>query len=85
MKKVCEYQFFDLEPNFEPILTPTFESQFDLSQIFESVFVPILFEPKSIIFHKHTSLMGKVCEHQFFGLDPIFQLILTPTFNPDLI
>ena len=47
MRKVCEHQFFGLDPIFEPISTLTFESQLDLSQIPESVsvFVPIPFEP----------------------------------------
>ena len=62
--KVCEYQFFGLDPIFEPILTPTFESRIDLSQIPESVsvFVPIPFESKLIISQNHTSLLEKDVE-----------------------
>ena len=46
MGKVCEHQFFSLDPIFEPILTLTFESLLDLSQILELVFVPVPFKPK---------------------------------------
>ena len=48
MGKVCEHQFFGLDPIFGPISTPTFESRLDLSQIFESVsvFIPVPFEFK---------------------------------------
>ena len=42
-------------------------------------------EIESPISYDHTSLMGKVCEHQFFSLDPIFELILTPLLNINLI
>ena len=60
MGKVCEHQF-SLNPIFEPILTPPFESRLDLSQIPESVsiFVPVPFESKSIIFQNHTLLLDK--------------------------
>ena len=40
--------------------------------------VPVHREIESPISYDHTSLIGKVCEHQFFGLDPIFEPILTP-------
>ena len=60
MGQVCEHQFFGLDPIFEPILTPTFESRLDLHQLFESVFV--LLEPKSIITQTHTSLLDKDVE-----------------------
>jgi len=33
MGKVYEYQFFNLDRIFEPILTPPFESRLDVSQI----------------------------------------------------
>ena len=59
MEKVCEHQFFDLDPIFELILTLTFESRLDLSHIPESVLVSDPFEPKSIIFYNHTSLLDK--------------------------
>ena len=62
MGKVCELQFFGSDPIFEPITTPTFESRLDLSHIPESVLVSIPFEPKSIIFHIHTSLLDKDAE-----------------------
>ena len=39
--------------------------------------VPVHREMESPISYDHTSLMGTVCEHQFFGLDPIFEPILT--------
>ena len=64
MGKVCEHQFFGLDPIFELILTLIVESRLDLSQIFESVsvFVPILFESKLIISQNHTSLLDKDVE-----------------------
>ena len=57
MGKVCEHQFFGLDPIFEPISTPPFESRLDLSQILESVSVFILvpFESKSVISQNNTS------------------------------
>jgi len=62
--KVCEYQFFCLDPVFEPILTLIVDSRLDLSQIPESasVFTPVPFESKSIIFKNHTSLLDKNVE-----------------------
>ena len=39
--------------------------------------VPVHREIESPISYDHTSLMGKVCEYQFFGLDPIFEPIST--------
>jgi len=39
--------------------------------------VPVRCEIESPISYDHTSLMVKVCEHQFFCLDPIFEPILT--------
>ena len=62
MGKVCEHQFFSLDPIFEPI--STFESRLDLSQISESVsvFIPIPFESKSIISQNYTSLLDKDVE-----------------------
>jgi len=64
MEKVCEHQFFSLDPIFEPISTLTIESRLDLSQIPESVsvFVPISFESKSTISQNNTSLLGKDVE-----------------------
>jgi len=51
IRKVCEHQFFGLDPIFEPISTLPLESRLDLSQIPKSVliFIPILFESKSIM------------------------------------
>jgi len=61
MGKVCEYQFFGLDPVFEPISTLIVDSRLDLSQLPESVsvFVPDPLESKSIIFQNHTSLLDK--------------------------
>ena len=42
-------------------------------------------EIESPIFYDHISLLGKVCEHQFFGLDTIFEPISTLTLNLELI
>ena len=55
----------------------------DFFSILESILnpVPVHCEIESTIFYDHTSLMGKVCEHQFFGLDPIFEPISTLTFE----
>ena len=59
---VCEYHFFGLDPVFEPLLTLIVDSRLDLNQIPESVsvFIPDLFESKSIIFQNHTSLLDKI-------------------------
>jgi len=46
--------------------------------------VPVHHEIESPISYDRTSLMGKVCEHQFFGLDPIFEPISTPYFESRL-
>ena len=64
MGKVCEHQFFDLDPIFEPISTLIVDSRLDLSQIPESVsvFVPVPFESKSIISQNHTLLLDKNVE-----------------------
>ena len=61
MEKVCEHQFFGLDPIFEPISTLIVDSRLDLSQLPESVsvFLPIPFKSKSIIFKNHTSLLDK--------------------------
>ena len=74
MGKVCEHQFFDLDPIFEPILTPPFESRLDLSQIHESVsiFVPVPFESKSIIsqiiLHCWTKVLNKITQALFLKI-----------------
>ena len=47
----------------------------------QSNLVPVHCEMESPIFYDHIPLMGKVCEHQFFGLAPIFEPILTLTFE----
>ena len=64
MGTVCEHQFFGLDPIVELISSPPFESRHDLSQIPESisVFIPVSFESKSIIFQNHTSLLDKDVE-----------------------
>ena len=61
MGTMCEHQFFGLDPVFEPILTLIVDSRLDLSQLPESVsiFLPIPFKSKSIIFKNHTSLLDK--------------------------
>jgi len=70
---------------FDSIMTPV--SLSDFFSILESTLnpVPIHREIESPTFYDHILLMGKVCEHQFFGLDPIFEPILTPNLNLDLI
>ena len=40
--------------------------------------VPVHREMESPIFYDHIPLMGKVCEYQFFGLDPNFEPNSTP-------
>ena len=64
MGKVCDHQFFGLDPIFEQILTLTVESRLDLSQISESVsiFVLVPFESNSFISQNHTSLLDKNVE-----------------------
>ena len=61
---VCEHQFFGLDPIFEPISTLIVDSRLNLSQIPESVsvFTPVPFESKSIIFQNHTSLLDEDVE-----------------------
>ena len=61
---MCEHQFFGLDPIFELILTFIVDSRLDLSQITESVsiFTPVPFESKSIIFQNHPSLLDKTVE-----------------------
>ena len=39
--------------------------------------VPVHREMESPISYDHTLFMGKVCEHQFFGLDHVFEPIST--------
>ena len=39
--------------------------------------VPVHREIESPISHDHTSWIGKVCEHQFLSLDPVFEPILS--------
>ena len=62
---------------FDSIMTPV--SLPDFFSIPESTLnpVPVHREIESPISNDHTSLLGKVCEHQFFGLDPIFEPIST--------
>ena len=58
----------------------------DFFSILESTLnsVPVHCEIESLIFYDHTLLMGKVCEHQFFDLDRIFEPISTPNFESRL-
>ena len=42
-------------------------------------------EIESPISYNHTSLMEKVCEHQFFGLDPVLNQFQLPFLNLNLI
>ena len=69
---------------FDSIMTPV--SVPDFFSIPESTLnsVPVHREIESPISYDRTSLMGKVYEHQFFGLDPIFEPISTPTFESRL-
>ena len=62
---------------FDSIMTPVFLP--DFFSILKSTLnpVPVHREIKSPISYDHTLLMKKVCEHQLFGLDPIFEPILT--------
>ena len=62
MKKECEFQFFDLDPTFEPNLT--LEPKFDLSHILETVLVlePITLKPKSTIPQSHILLLDRGIE-----------------------
>ena len=62
---------------FDSIMTLVFLP--DFFSILKSTLnpVPVHYEIKSPISYDHTSLMGKVCEHQFFSLDPIFEPIST--------
>ena len=46
--------------------------------------VPVHREIESPISYDHTSLIRKVCEHQFFGSDPIFEPISTLHFESRL-
>ena len=57
MEKECEFQFFNLNPTFEP--SPTLESKLDLSHILEPVLVAETFilEPKSTIPPSHILLL----------------------------
>jgi len=59
--EVYDYQFFDLDPIFESISTLFVDSRLDPSQLPESVsiFTPVPFESKSIIFQNHTSFLDK--------------------------
>ena len=61
MGKECEFQFFDLNPTFEP--NPTLESKLDLSP--ESVLVPIPLIPelKSSISSNHIPLLDQGIDH----------------------
>jgi len=43
--------------------------------------VPVHRVIESPISYDHTLLIGTVCEHQFFSLDSIFELISTLTFE----
>ena len=69
----CKFHFTFLFNNDSGIFTRFFFS------ILESTLnlVPVHREMESPLSYDHPSLMEKVCEHQFFGLDPIFEPILT--------
>ena len=55
----------------------------DFFSILESTLnpIPVHCEIESPISYDHTSLKGRVREHQLFGLDPILKPISTPTFE----
>jgi len=59
--------------HFDSIMTPV--SLPDFFSIPESTLnpIPVHLEIESPISYDHTSLMGKVCEHQFFNLYPNFE------------
>jgi len=71
MGQVCEHQNFDLDPNFELILTPNL--LLNLCQLPESVFVLAHFEPKSIIFHNHTQFSDN--QRLFFKIRNLMGII----------
>ena len=74
---------YDPEPHvshsislFDSIMTPiSLPNVFSIPKSTNPV--PVHYEIESPISYDHTSLLGKVCEHQFFNLDPIFEPILT--------
>ena len=80
MRKEWEFQFFGLDPIFEP--NPTLEFKFDLIHIPESVLVPEYFtlEPKSTILPSHILLldqgMTKMTPRWYFKIDHITEMIL---------
>jgi len=63
LKNECEFQFFDLDPTFEP--NPTLEPKLDLSYILESVLVlePFTLELKSTTPPSHFPLLDLGIEH----------------------
>ena len=67
-EKCVNIKFFALDTIFEPILTFTFESRLDMSQISESVsvFVPVSFVPNQsslkIILHCWTRMLKKMTQ-----------------------
>ena len=75
LKSDLESQVDDFILLFDSIMTSV--SLLDFFSIPESTLnpVPVHCEIESPISYDHT--MGKVCEHQFFGLDPIFEIIST--------
>ena len=66
LRNECEFEFYDLDQTHE--LTPTLETKLDLSFIFESVSVPILFivEPKSSILQNHILLLDQGLDQNDF-------------------
>ena len=79
MGKVCEYQFFDLDPIFEPILTPTFESQLDLSHIHVSVLVLFCLSPNrssfTITLYCWTKVLTKMTQELFLKIKNWMEII----------
>ena len=80
---LASYPFPKIELELESDPEPQVGNSISL---FDSIMtlVPVHREIESPISYDHTSLMGKVCEHQFFGLDPIFEPILTPRYESRL-
>ena len=96
---LASYFFLEIEIEHESDLEPQVGSSISLFDsimtlvslphffsILESTLNPISIhhEIESPIFYDHILLMWKVCEHQFFCLDPIFESILTLTFKSRL-
>ena len=79
----CDPEPHALISLFDSIMTPRYQFFFPYSRVNVNL-VSVHFEMKTPIFYNHISLIGKVREHQFFGLDPNFEPISTLIFEPRL-